>query len=161
MNNLEGILNEQYLRLYDPNHWERINQQYQASVYIPGYTIIGSVDGPAIPGDALCLAGDQSVWAIPFIPMTARHATPFASSLQSLRDATEAQLIVADETHAHFGKELHFVQPLALGGSPTDPQNIQLVAPEIHAEACCFWNKFYFEKLKEQTANANSADESR
>jgi hypothetical protein len=153
MNNLEGIVNDQYLRLYDPDEWDRINQEYEVSRYIPGYTIIGSIDGPGIPGDALCLAEDDSVWAIPFIPMSTRHATQYASSLQQLRDLTESSMIVVNATHEHYGKERHFIQPLALGGSPTDPKNSTLAPPEIHAKACRFWNKVYFEKLIEQESN--------
>jgi len=49
----------------------------------------------------------------------------------------------ATPQYEHFTKETHFVTPIVFGGSPTDPENLKMIAQQPHAEACCFWNQTY------------------
>jgi hypothetical protein len=41
----------------------------------------------------------------------------------------------------HGGYELFEVQPVILGGSPTDPRNKVLLSREKHIEAVRYWNR--------------------
>jgi hypothetical protein len=139
MNNLEGLIDDQYLRLYDPEHWDRINDEYNSKTFISGYKIIGSIDD-----EAICLGEDETVYKIPFIPMSVQLAEKLYGDLNELRKATETSLKVVDESYKNYGLELHFIKPIAFGGSPINPKNRTFVPQPEHAKLCVFWNETYF-----------------
>jgi hypothetical protein len=145
MNNLEGFIEDQYIRLYDPDHWDRINDEYNSREFISGYKIIGSIDA-----EAICLDKDEIVFKIPFIPMGIDSVDKFYNNLYDLKKATETLIDVVDERCENYGLELHFIQPIAFGGSPADPKNRAFVPQAEHAKLCVFWNKTYFRIMNER-----------
>ncbi len=50
----------------------------------------------------------------------------------------------------YVGKEILEIQPVILGGSPTDPSNKALVNREEHIQAVRYWNKVIAD-LRKQT----------
>jgi hypothetical protein len=49
------------------------------------------------------------------------------------------------------GKEIFEIQPVILGGSPTDLENKVLLNRQEHIEAVVFWNRRIKELREEQT----------
>jgi len=41
----------------------------------------------------------------------------------------------------HAGKEIFEIQPVILGGSPTDPSNKTVLTREQHIKAVVYWNR--------------------
>ena len=145
MNNIEGLIDDQYLRLYDPEHWDRINEEYNSEAFISGYKIIGSSDD-----EAICLGEDEAVYKIPFIPMNVESAEKLYDGLNDMQKATETFMKEADESYKNYGLELHFIKPIVFDGSPTDPKNRTFVPQPEHAKLCVFWNETYFRIMKER-----------
>lgn len=140
MNNLEGFLNTNYIRLYDSTHLEHLNEEYGSNKYIPGFTIIGSIDG-----EALCIDQNNAVYRIPFIPLRSDHAKKLETDLEELKKSAGTEMQITDTTYELYGKELHFIKPVVFGGSPTDPANRKYVTQSEHIELCDFWNSKYSE----------------
>ena len=46
-----------------------------------------------------------------------------------------------ENAESYFGKEIFEIQPIILGGSPTDPANKIALTREKHIEAVRYWNK--------------------
>lgn len=139
MNNLEGFSGDEYLRIYDPEHWDRINREYQSDRFIPGYQIIGSIES-----EAVCLGPDSVVYLIPFIPMSVEFKEVYRNSLEELKGIMEKELKPASSAYENYGLEVHFVKPIAFGGDPDDKSNVKFIPQPEHARICSFWNQVYF-----------------
>jgi hypothetical protein len=47
----------------------------------------------------------------------------------------------ANNSAAYAGKEIHEIQPVKFGGSPTDPANKIALTPREHAAVTTWWNR--------------------
>ena len=133
----EGWLGDDYVRVYAEHDRSRIARLYAFETFLPGY-----IPWASWGLDALCLGPDGRVYLIPWIPLHESHRVDRYPSIGAL-ETELSSLCEATPDYEHFGKETHFVTPIAFGGSPTDPENRKMIGQEPHAEACCFWNKVY------------------
>lgn len=141
------MIDDKYVRLYDPAHWDRINKEYKSAEFIPDYKIIGSVDDYA-----LCIGNDKEIYIIPFIPLNKEFSEKYARNIEELQILTESKMIITDDKYDKYGLELHFVTPIIFGGSPADPSNRKYVPQPQHAELCNFWNSTYY-RIKNTKSN--------
>lgn len=52
-----------------------------------------------------------------------------------------APKISTTDRKMHAGKEIFEIQPVILGGSPTDPSNKTVLTREQHIQAVVYWNR--------------------
>lgn len=129
----EGMLGEEYVRIYAAADRNRVAQLYEFATFLPGYEPWGSWGL-----DALCLGPDSRLYVIDWIPLDEGfrkerygNIAEFQEDVSRLRETSPA--------YEHFQKEIHYVHPLVLGGDPK-------VAPvmldqDTHAQACRFFNR--------------------
>jgi hypothetical protein len=138
----EGPIGTSYLRLYPVEELTALNEAYAVSEFYPGLTIFGSNGG----GEAYAFKDGTppSVVRVPFIPLSPALAVSvggsFSELIHALNEEGEAEPGINSSL---LGLEIHEVKPVALGGSPTDPENKVYLAPPKHAELCVFWNRLY------------------
>ncbi len=151
----EGFIGHSYFRLYSVEQLLSLNQAYQVSSFAPGLVVFGSDGG----GEAFGFDIRQKpleIVQIPFIPMDFQYAEALGRSFLEFLHALEG---VADGdgppkiNREAIGKEVHDIQPIVFGGSPTDRKNKALVTLEEHAELCVFWNRIYYRKLHEKESS--------
>jgi hypothetical protein len=53
------------------------------------------------------------------------------------------------------GKEIFEVNPVILGGSPTDPANKTLLSREDHIKAVAYWNRVLRELRRARSTESN------
>jgi hypothetical protein len=145
----EGFIQNSYVRLYSIDELLSLNEAYQVKRFCPGLILFGSNGS----GEAFGFDTRQDpleIVQIPFIPMDFEYARSLGKSfLEFLRalatgvgkDGNSPQIEMSA-----IGKEVHQIQPIIFGGSPTDPENRALIASEAHAELSVFWNNVYQEK---------------
>jgi len=139
----EGWIGKEYVRVYAASDRQRVAALYDFPTFLPGYEPWGS--GGL---DALCLGPDSRLYTIDWIPLDESFRKERYASAAAFEEDI-ARLLEATPAYEHFQKEVHFVHPLALGGSPkTAPIMLDQAR---HAEACRFFNKVYA-RAKRQTA---------
>ncbi len=155
----EGFIGYEYLRLFALEQLPWVNAAYEVATYLPGYYLFGSngcgqayMFGPA--------NGERSVVRIAFVPFDLEYVSETWPDFQHfLLGLVSAPSQFDDASYPDtpnpdaVGLEVHEVQPIALGGNPTDPANTILVPVEKHAELVAFWNKT-FPIIKRQSAGA-------
>ena len=140
----EGFVGRQYLRLYAPEYLVSLNQAYETERWLPRKLIFGSDGcGQAFAFDLA--AQPLAVLEIPFVPLDPKYvqlrAASFEEFLTGLAEAvTNSELLIVNKEA--LGMEVHEKHPIALGGSPTEDNQV-LVPVEKHAELCRFWNKTF------------------
>ena len=141
----EGFIQHCYFRLYSTEQLLSLNQAYQVTRFAPGLVIFGSNgSGEAFGFDAR--QSPMEIVRIPFIPLDFEYAEPmgqtFVEFLQALEQADQGRGSPKIDRR-RIGKEVHEIQPIVFGGSPTDAKNKALVPLEQHAELAVFWNSNY------------------
>ncbi len=71
-----------------------------------------------------------------------KRSTDFWSTLPLSTDGNKQGLnSLARTMPDRFGREIFKIQPVVLGGSPTDPTNKTLLTREQHIAAVRYWNQ--------------------
>ena len=136
----EGFLGSEFLRLYRVDELIDLNVCYDIATNYPQCFIFGS-NGC---GDAFGMLWDQdAVVRVPFIPMMAEMGDVVAPTICGLVELFAASGVSMESNPATAAMEVHDKHPIALGGSPTDPENKVLVPPLNHAEICAYWHRVY------------------
>ena len=142
----EGFIGEEFYRLYSVEQLLSLNPAYGVDEFMPGFVLIGSNGG----GESYLLDARHTpapVFRIPFIPMIEAYGSQMALSVsvwqQGLAAISPAMSIIHTPSSRTFGKEIHEINPIVFGGSPTDPKNRALVPLEQHAEIVVWWNRTF------------------
>ena len=145
----EGFIQQSYFRLYSIEELLSLNEAYQVRSFAPGLVIFGSNGG----GEAFGFDTRQNqmeVVQIPFIPMDFQYARPLGKSfvefLHTLKETDHSDAPPPQIKLSAVGKEVHEIQPVIFGGSPTEGKNKALVTSEVHARLSVFWNHIYQER---------------
>lgn len=130
----------QYAVLWRLEDLFKLNELYQTREYAPGLLLFGSNGG----GEALAFdqrTPGQSVVRVPFIGLDLTLAESLADDFRQLIDDLPSQS-PADQTGERPPEDTEIleVQPIILGGSPTDPANKVMVPREKHIAAVRYWN---------------------
>lgn len=149
----EGFIQQSYFRLYSLEELLALNKAYQVKSFAPGLVIFGSNGG----GEAYGFDTRQvplEIVQIPFIPMDFQYAKPlgknFLEFLHALEEMDQGDGSLPQIEMSAVGKEVHEIQPIIFGGSPTDDKNKALVPSEQHAELSVFWNRVYQEMTHDE-----------
>jgi hypothetical protein len=158
MNGGEGFVGISYLRFYPVERVAPLNQAYAVEEFAPGMLVFASSGG----GEAFAFdtrTTPPPIVQIPFIPMDIAYLEHCGSTLgEFLRSlAKEEAKGIGNKIKGILGrrsknpinpeligKEIHELQPIIFGGSPTDPKNKVLLTPEKYAETVVAWNRIYF-----------------
>jgi len=144
----EGFIGKAYLRFYSADGILEVNQAYAVAEYLPGFLLIAS----NTIGDAICFRPpfmEGRVVQVPFIPLRLDYAERVESSFSDFIARLAASrvgarsLSTSDINPAVIGKEIFQRHPIVLGGSPTDPNNRDLVSVEEHPELVRYWNNVF------------------
>jgi len=136
----EGYLNpNQYAILWRVEDLARLNEAYLTRKYVPGLLFFGSNGG----GEAFAFdqrSNSSPVVRVPFVGMDLGLAEVLAQSFTEL--IREALLDWPSGTgEGSPGLEVFEIQPIILGGSPTDASNKVALTRDKHIEAVRYWNK--------------------
>lgn len=149
----EGFIHQYYFRLYSIEELLSLNEAYQVKSFAPGLVIFGSNGG----GEAFGFDTRQTpteIVQIPFIPMDFQYAESFGQGflefLQTLAEKDHGNDSLPQIEMSAVGKEVHEIQPLVFGGSPTDNKNKALVPSNEHAKLSVFWNGVYQRKMHDR-----------
>lgn len=71
-------------------------------------------------------------------PFTLLEGTDYANARAAANNANRA-LRQADPA-AYAGRQIHEIQPVKFGGSPTDPANKVPLSPPLHSQVTNWWN---------------------
>lgn len=142
----EGFIGEQFLRLYSVEQLLCLNPAYKVDEFMPGFVLIGSNGG----GEAYAINARLTpapVFQIPFIPMTEAYGRLTAPSVSSWYQSFASTPVNTVDCHTPssptFQREIHEINPIVFGGSPTDMSNKALVPLDKHAELCVWWNRTF------------------
>ena len=145
----EGFVGEsEYVIFWSVAELARMNEAYQIQTYVPGLLVFGSNGGGETYGFDTRVA-DWPIVKVPFVGMEWELAIPmgasFGSFLEQLyriksMDHSGGQL--AQGLSGSRGMEIFEIQPVILGGSPTDLKNKMVLNREDHIKYVVFWNKF-------------------
>ncbi len=137
---MEGFLGATYLRLYRIEEVITANQAYEVPALFPACFVFGSNGG----GEAFgFLIETGQVLKVPFIPLSKDYAENLAPSFSEFLRQLDASGVSGEANPNTGGMEIHEINPIVFGGSPTDEKNKALVPPAKHAELARFWNKMY------------------
>jgi hypothetical protein len=158
VNGGEGFIRKNaYVILWGVDELASMNKAYEVEDYAPGLLIFGSDGG----GEAYGFDTRSPQWAIvemPFVGMAWSLAEPIAASfrgfLEHLYRTEKMPEGIGQQTLDLMnarGKEVFEIQPVILGGSPTDPANKVLLNREEHIRAVVFWNRVIKELREKQS----------
>lgn len=135
----EGFAGDDYLALWSAEEVSNLNPAYQVDVYAPGLLLFGSSGGgEAFAFDLRC--GAWNVVRVPFVGMDLSLADEVAGSFDAFVEQVFVGRVVRKDSHL-TGREIFEIQPVILGGSPTDPRNKTIVSRQQHVAAVRYWNK--------------------
>jgi hypothetical protein len=148
----EGFIGDNYLVLWSVSEIGDYNRAYQVEEYAPGLLQFGSNGG----GGAYAFDTRKTgfpVVMVPFVGMELKYARTIAPTfdafLEWLRTDNGGDSRRRNRQNL-AGKEIFEVQPVVLGGSPTDPGNKVLLTRRQHIEAVRYWNRIIRElRLRE------------
>jgi len=143
----EGFIGKNaYVILWGVQELVPMNQAYKVRKYAPGLLVFGSDGG----GEAYGFDTRTSRWEIvqvPFVGMAWDLAEPmgttfiaFLEQLYSIERACEPVRHGESPRADCRGKEIFEIDPVILGGSPTDPANKTVLNREDHIKAVVYWN---------------------
>ncbi len=147
----EGYLNaNQYAILWRLEDLLQMNESYQVPEYAPGLFAFGSNGG----GEALAFdkrSKEQPIVRVPFVGMDLSLVEIIAQRFKELINQSLIELVPDSiATNRPRGREIFEVQPIILGGSPTDRANKTVLSPEDHIAAVTYWNRV-IRDLRRQT----------
>lgn len=140
----EGWIGDEYVRIYAEVERSRIGKLYDFATFLPGYEVWGSWGL-----DALCLAPDNRLYSVDWIPLEESFRKERYASIATFEDDI-ARLQETSSAYEHFRKEVHFVKPIVFGGDPSETP--MMLDQASHAEVCRFWNATY-RRLKSQVVS--------
>ena len=128
---IEGWYNKDYLVLFDdPDEVSRMTELYGFSENLPGYVAVG-LNGW---DDFIVRDDKQNHFTLPAAPLAAKYLSPYIFSV-------DPAAIQPDE---RFRMKIKwYVKPIMFGGDPTAKENMAWLTYEQHAQAVCWWSKFY------------------
>lgn len=138
----EGYINsEQYAIMWRLQELIPLNEAYEAPQYLPGLFIFGSSGG----GEALlfdCQASVPKIMRVPFVGADLSRLEILSPSFEEFIDlALFSPSSPSVLTAGQKGMEIIEIQPVILGGSPTDVSNKVIVNRGKHVQAVRYWNK--------------------
>jgi hypothetical protein len=147
MNGGEGFIGDGYCRLYPLDELISLNESFSVKEFAPEIFIFGSNGG----GEAFAFnitTSPVSIVKIPFIPMDAEAAELLGKTFREfLLSFTKKETNnLAQINKDLIGKEVHEIQPIVFGGSPTDPENKAFVPVKDYGKLVVFWNKIWQSK---------------
>jgi cell wall assembly regulator SMI1 len=150
----EGFIGEEYLILWRAEELFNFNERYEVSKYAPGLILFGSTGG----GDGFAFDTRTSpyrVMQVPFVGMTNDEEFYVAGSFGELLAQMRATMDRSSELSRKSdprsrGKEIFEIQPVLLGGSPTDLENKVVLTRDQHIELVRYWNNVVNDLRKHQ-----------
>jgi len=130
---------DSYLRLYDIQILQYLNDQYHISEFLPGTILIGTDCGDTAYG--LTTTGkSHKIITFPFVPMSQKYIET-EYKLQSfiefvLGKPTEGLL----PNKEIYGTQLWWIIPIFVGGDPNLGSNVVIIPLEEHFKVCSYWN---------------------
>ncbi|MBX3191224.1 MAG: SMI1/KNR4 family protein [Labilithrix sp.] len=153
-----GAIGESYLILWRLSELAELNREYEVELNAPGLFLFGSNGG----GEALAFdmrSDERAVVQVPFVGMELELVERLAGSLSEflqLASQGASLTVVPDkpltrkEPDPREGKEIFEIQPVILGGSPTDPANKTVLTRRQHIELARYWNAVIRDIRKQQ-----------
>jgi cell wall assembly regulator SMI1 len=150
----EGFIGEHYLILWKVEELSDFNDGYEVSKHAPGFIVFGSNGG----GDGFAFDTRKSpyrVMQVPFVGMSAddgfRVAESFNELLTRMSGTTDRPSKLGRKSEPTLrGREIFEIQPVLLGGSPTDLENKTILTRDQHMEVVRYWNKVVSDLRKHQ-----------
>lgn len=137
----EGYLSPQHFAIvWRLEELMDLNEAYQTRKYAPGLFLFGSNGG----GEAFAFdrGANNCVVNVPFVGMDPSLVKFVCKSFSELVDRRHFMPgLVEGDAPGPKGLEILEINPVILGGSPTDPANKILVDRKKHIEAVNYWNK--------------------
>ncbi len=143
----EGFVGNAYVILWGVGELIEMNKAYQAAEYAPGLFVFGSDGG----GEAFAFdmrSEVKPIVSVPFVGMELKLARPVAFDITTFLNYSSPESSIAVPNNLRnsrvqecAGKEIFEIQPLILGGSPSDPANKAILTRPQHIEAVRYWNK--------------------
>jgi hypothetical protein len=138
----DGYCNRnQYAMLWRLEELLGLNESYEIRDYVPGLFVFGSDGG----GEALAFdqrADKHSIVRVPFVGMDLGLCEQIARRFKDLVDFSLLEATTAAiPANRPQGMEIFEIQPIILGGSPTDPANKTFLTRKEHIQAVRYWNK--------------------
>ena len=137
---VEGWLGNDYLILFDASEVEAASNRYTIGRWLPAHQVVGLRSWD----DLLVKTHAGQVFAVPSVPASPDHVTPFPISSRRPTLSPDARFA---------GKIKWYVKPLAFGGDPTSDANITWVSHAQHGQLVVWWNEQY-SMLKSQSIGA-------
>jgi hypothetical protein len=141
----DGFIGTDYFIFWKAEELSKFNDGYEVSKYAPGLLMFGSNGG----GDGFAFDTRTSpyrVMQVPFIGMSVADKFCVAESFNELLERMHRQMAHSSERPPKSkpmlrGKEIFEIQPVILGGSPTDLENKVALTRDQHMELVRYWNK--------------------
>jgi hypothetical protein len=144
----EGFIgNDAYLILWAVDELELFSREYEVGSYCPELLLIGSNGG----GEAFAFDKRYAPWGVvqvPFVGMDYSLCVVIGCSFSefiknSIQEGYECvnESVRRARVNELAGKELFEIQPILLGGHPTDPSNKTVVNRQQHIQAVTYWNR--------------------
>jgi cell wall assembly regulator SMI1 len=139
----DGFIGDNYLILWRAEELSKFNDGYEVSKYAPGFLVFGSTGG----GDGFAFdmrTSPNRVMQVPFVGMSIDDDFLVAGSFNELLNGMHEAMNPTSRLPKKVrwpGKEIFEIQPVLLGGSPTDPENKMVLTRDQHMEAVRYWNK--------------------
>ncbi|MDR1853538.1 MAG: SMI1/KNR4 family protein [Azoarcus sp.] len=142
----EGFIGNAYLILWRVGDLIEMNKAYQVADYAPGLFLFGSDGGDeAFAFDMR--TESKFIVSVPFVGMELELIQPlgatfnaFLETLFEFRMMPHPNDIRKNHVQDCANKEIFEIQPVILGGSPTDPRNKAVLTRKQHIEAVRYWN---------------------
>ena len=141
------IGNDSYVMLWAVEELEPFNREYEVGSYCPELLLIGSNGG----GEAYAFDKRSTAWPVvqvPFIGMDYSLCEVIGGSFSDFIETLfqEGYELVIDSIkrarkNELAGKEVFEIQPIILGGHPTDPSNKTVLTRQQHIQAVTYWNR--------------------
>jgi len=138
---IEGWLKDDYFIFFDAAERLMAASRYAIERWLPGHEVIGLKGWD----DLLVQSTAGTVFAVPSVPLTPEYLAPFTLPSQSEALSPDARFV---------GKIKWYVQPLALGGNPTEASNVTWVSHEQHGQLVTWWNERYLQFEAQNGAGA-------
>ena len=144
-NGVEGFCGEEYLSIWKIEDISPLNKAYEVNTFSPGLVYFGS-DGSSAYAFNYC-AKEIPIVKLEFISLGLEEAELYGNDFFTFLDnlynkhcdsSTQDKPAVNPELQ---GKIIHEIQPIRLGGSPTDLNNKVALTPYEHSELVVLWQK--------------------
>jgi hypothetical protein len=124
-----------FLILWSATEALKLNQEYQATLFVPSIRLIGSNGG----GEAYGIDEGGRIVSIPFVGMRPELVKEVAPSFDSLLRSVRVVSAVNQGEPA----EIVEIKPILFGGNPTAASNKTALNRESHVDYVRYWNKLW------------------